>query len=477
MLIKKDKVVFTGGIGDIITIDSFFTNEDRQKIKKIYWATKTHHLSQQLFIKESYPNLKKHIVAWNQFDLFPSFGEANWINKFTTPPPGYNQAQDLSIANIFKTIIDNNIPFQGSCLLKNPLTNIKKFKLPKEYICITPGTDNHDGVRNFTQYELINLDKWLIHTNQLGVIIGTIPIPVCQNIIDLTNKTTMLESVEILKNAYGYIGVDSWLTVLATQLFDTNRLVIKSNNMHLFLYKTIYYGSQKSFDFIIRKIESLNPDPLLASYPFVNISENLHWCYLHDVYYHPNSLNLINYDKSYFEKYKSYEKNEISDKLINFRTNLVNKYCKNAVLDIGIGSGLFIRSRKAKTYGFDICQEAIDWLKSKNLYTNPWIKVKNDIQGYCFWDSLEHIAHPSLLLSQIPKDKYVFVTIPILPKRFNFNNIHQWKHFRPNEHIHYWTENGFINFMETLKFSLVKKFTNESDLGREDIKTYVLRRT
>lgn len=487
MLINKDAVVFTGGVGDILTIDSYLTPEERASVKKIYWATKAQKLTRQLFktVSDFYPNLKTHVNAWSQFDLFHCFGEASWLHKFRKPPTGYNKAQDLSIKHVFKEIISQKTLFQGSCLLQSNCADIERFNLPKDYICLCPGSNNYSDVRDFSVEEWYSVLKWLKHTGQVGVIIGPPEMRVPFTVkwaINLVGKVSMPESVEILKRAYGYIGIDTWLSVLAAQLFPANRLMVKSNNAHLFVYKSIYYAPHENFDFVTKQVLPMQPDPVIAAYPSTTIGENLQWAYLHDLYYQGAVLNLVPYDQNYFDKYVSYEKTPISRRLLRFRSKLVAKYCgEEPVLDIGIGSGSFVKYHKAKkVYGFDICETAIEWLKKQRSYTNPWIVTKPDIKGYCFWDSFEHIVQPSIILSGIGSGTYVFISMPIIPDDSQIGSMedlamwmYQWKHFRPNEHVHYWTAGGLKRYMKNLGFSFVAKKDGEVDIGRQDIGSFV----
>lgn len=487
MLINKDAVVFTGGMGDILTVESYLTPKERAAIKKIYWATKTHKLTRQLFkaVSKNFPNLKSHVKAWDQFDLFHGFGEASWLHKFRVPPVGYDKAQDLSIKHVFHEIIAKKIPFQGSSLLQSKIADIKRFDLPKEYICICSGTNNYNEVRDFSVEEWYSVLKWLKHTGQVGVIIGQSNMQVPFQVkwaINLMGKVSMPESVEILKHAYGYIGIDTWLSVLAAQLFEPNRLMVKSNNCHIYVYKSLYYAPHQNFDFVIKQVLPMQPDPVIGSFPSTTIGENLQWAYLHDIYYQQQVINLVPYDQNYFNKYVTYENTPISRKLLRFRSKLVVKYCgKQPVLDIGIGSGSFVRYHKAKkVYGFDICETAIDWLKKKNAYTNPWIETRPDIKGYCFWDSFEHIVQPSVVLSNVPAGTHVFISIPIIPDDSQIVGLedlamwmYQWKHFRPNEHVHYWTSSGLKRYMKNIGFSFITHKKDEVDIGRQDIGSFV----
>jgi ADP-heptose:LPS heptosyltransferase len=68
-------------------------------------------------------------------------------------------------------------------------------------------------------------------------------------LINLNQQTDLIVSIEILKGAKGYIGVDSCLSVLAAKLFDEH-LFVKSTDRHLLRWKHVYYAPKKNFDFI-----------------------------------------------------------------------------------------------------------------------------------------------------------------------------------------------------------------------------------
>lgn len=366
-IIEKDSIVLTAGIGDFISIDSFLTEEDRTRIKTIFWATKNAKNIQSLIreVKDFFPNLTNQIVAWDEFDLFHAFGKASWLNKLTEPVDGYNEAQDLSISEVFPKIISEQIPFRGTCLLKKMVALIKKFNLPSNYVCIAPSTNNTHELRDFSELEMIHIIKWLRETGQTGVVIGWphIPMPEIPDLINLTGKTSITESLEIVKRSSGYIGIDSWMSVIATQCLPEDKIVIKANNVHLFIYKQIYYAPHTNFNFISREINMMNIDPLISTYPYKSLDrDSMRWCYLNDVLYNPNIIEKTNNNS--FELYKKLDRSKLNNKLNLYRSNLVSKYCGSGpVLDVGIGSGLFAKTHPATVYGYDVSLEAKKWLQ------------------------------------------------------------------------------------------------------------------
>lgn len=178
------------------------------------------------------------------------------------------------------------------------------------------------------------------------------------------------------------------------------------------------------------------------------------------------------YGLEYFDHYKELENTIMAKKLNDFRAAIVNKYTLDVALDIGIGSGTFLKTRK-NSCGYDVNPYSIRLLQQAGLYYDPYEATMQGIKAVTFWDSLEHIDSPEVLLNRILEKTYVFVSLPIFRDK---EHILKSKHFKPNEHIHYFTESGFERFMTSLGFNLIEKTDDESKIGREDILTFVFQR-
>jgi len=172
------------------------------------------------------------------------------------------------------------------------------------------------------------------------------------------------------------------------------------------------------------------------------------------------------YDEEYFAKYQRMAETEMGKALTKARVDLVNKYTLGEVTDIGIGSGAFVEARE-NTFGFDINPHGINWLAERGKYRLP-----NDSECLTFWDSLEHIHEPKEMLKGIKK--YAFISIPIFTDQ---EHVLRSKHFRKDEHCWYFTEEGLKLFMWYYGFHMLEKNTMETELGREDINTYVFKKS
>jgi hypothetical protein len=181
--------------------------------------------------------------------------------------------------------------------------------------------------------------------------------------------------------------------------------------------------------------------------------------------FHP--MPAMTYEGSYFSKYQAMDMTDMGWSLTDARIKLVDKYYwGESLIDIGIGGGLFVSTIGCK--GYDVCNQAVDWLKARNDYRDPYVCYPEAIT--C-WDSLEHIPEPQELINRATR--FVFVSMPIYKDRDDCINS---KHFKPGEHLHYWTHNGLLDWFARLGFICLEHNQIESDLGREGISSYVFKR-
>ena len=171
------------------------------------------------------------------------------------------------------------------------------------------------------------------------------------------------------------------------------------------------------------------------------------------------------YDENYFQKYVSYEGSDICTRLNAARVGLVKKHYGGAVLDIGIGCGSFIKAH-GDAYGYDINPAGIRWLKDRGLYLEP-----RQVYAVTFWDSFEHIRDPAEILDEVTG--YVFMAIPLFS---GMHHVLESKHFRKDEHYWYFTYNGICKYMQMHGFDFVDFSRAETDVGREDIGSFVFKR-
>lgn len=275
--IDSRNILITGGIGDFITLESFMLESERKSIESIFYATRAQKIIQEISQSlPSFPNLKNHIILWDDFSQRFSFASKNEVitalatkSRKITNNTERNKSErlftllkditDYSINAIFREI-PNLRPYNNSSLLIHKIADISKFSLPKDFFIICPYTpnDRRNPRRDFDKKDWNIILTFLEKIKIPGVVlnIGNDYIPESQYIINMTNASNFCESVEILKLAKGYFGIDSSLSVLAAKLFNEPNLVIKSNNNHCYINKHIYYAPHnRKFNFIKRSIE------------------------------------------------------------------------------------------------------------------------------------------------------------------------------------------------------------------------------
>ncbi|MFN1150323.1 methyltransferase domain-containing protein [Serratia liquefaciens] len=173
------------------------------------------------------------------------------------------------------------------------------------------------------------------------------------------------------------------------------------------------------------------------------------------------------YDESYFAKYQQLADTETGRALTQARIQLVERHYTGLVLDVGIGAGQFVDSRP-ETQGFDVNPAGVDWLNARgayaDLYANKW-------RALTMWDVLEHIDEPELAVQQATE--FVFVSIPIFTDAGDILRSH---HFRKNEHIWYFTDDGIKRWFADQGFGCVEQNTIECQLGRKGVASYAFQR-
>jgi len=251
---SKTSILLTGGVGDVIALESFFGDYERETLSTIYYATRNHKEIRSLFdsMSDIFPNLKNHIILLDDFSEFFALHEKTEVSsKLSEFPEDWPRVSDWSIMSKFNQFDSDYYTYNGSSLLKKQVADISHLDLPDKYVVLVPWSHNDSIMkdREFTSEEWAEVLMFIENRGLKGVVLNTGEPCNIDGLIDLTNQTTMPQSIEVLKRASGYIGVDSCLSILASQLFD-DILFIKSNNSHLYRWKHVYYATKKDFSFI-----------------------------------------------------------------------------------------------------------------------------------------------------------------------------------------------------------------------------------
>jgi hypothetical protein len=192
-------------------------------------------------------------------------------------------------------------------------------------------------------------------------------------------------------------------------------------------------------------------------------------CHDHGIAYQKDRMHIVNYDESYFDKCASYVGTNIAEKITDERLNLVRRYHGNDLLcDVGVGSGEFIL-RHGNAFGVDVNQVAVDWLKSRGLYADDL----SQFRAFSFWDVIEHVETPDDWFQHIQSGSWVFASIPVFD---DLDKIRQSRHYRPGEHLYYFSPGGFIGWMGLHGFRCFEYTDAETKAGRDSIMSFAFKR-
>jgi len=188
-------------------------------------------------------------------------------------------------------------------------------------------------------------------------------------------------------------------------------------------------------------------------------------------YQRDRAYRSVSYDAAYLAKVDAYEDTPIARAVVAGRCELLQRHLPAgaSVLDIGAGSGAFVRAAMATGFaamGYDVIPEAVARLRAAGLYAD------RDPVGYAavtLWDTLEHMDDPGAALDAIPS--LAFVSLPVFA---SLSRIRESRHYRPGEHLYYFTVAGFVAWAVRHSFRLLEWSPHETDAGRDSIGAFAL---
>ena len=208
-------------------------------------------------------------------------------------------------------------------------------------------------------------------------------------------------------------------------------------------------------------------DRFIAAMP-AEQDADLMLCRDHGVAYQLDRTHCVAYDEAYFAKTASHPA-QMVDAINDARIHLVARHVGCApVLDIGIGSGEFIR-RRPNTWGRDVNPAAVAWLRQ----AGRWADSLEGFAALTMWDVIEHLRDPEEYLRHIRLHGWLFVSLPVV---YALGAIRLSRHYRPGEHLTYWTEDGFLAWMDLHGFRAFERSDAEILAGRESIYSFALKR-
>ena len=242
-------ILLTGGIGDAFALEGMMRPEEREQLSAIYYACPAAREISDLFAAlPNYPKLRRHI-------LLPSAKKVHYSQASVEADHGALPAavEDWSVLRQFQ----RRRAYAGSSFLTHRLARPRTSL--GEYVAIVPASQKFGrwADRDFSAADWSVCIGFLESWGLSGVVLGSESAPLPQGpLTDLRGKISILESIEVLKGARGYLGIDSCLSVLAAKLFPVSRLSVKSVSGHLYQWSATYYAPRTEFGFVARQLEA-----------------------------------------------------------------------------------------------------------------------------------------------------------------------------------------------------------------------------
>jgi len=178
------------------------------------------------------------------------------------------------------------------------------------------------------------------------------------------------------------------------------------------------------------------------------------------------------YGEEYFTRYCEYRGSKASLCIVGARIEMVKRFGDGDVLDVGVGNGEFLEhlNREGiRCFGYDINPHAVEMLKERGDFLLPGSAT---VRTATFWDTLEHIPDPASFLGLVDATR-VLMSIPIYS---SVDSLLSWKHFKPGEHLYYFTEEALVTYMGDLGYEAIYVGRPEEKCGRQDIMSFAFSR-
>lgn len=225
------KALLTCGIGDFIAMDAVLQPHERPS--HVYWATRAEGALRELaplcfpiveqttvFSQFTGPHTMLFCVASRE-DLFTKTG-------IVLEP----DIVDLNVEFIGRQVLNQERAVGRSSLLASPLTDVTGFNLPASYCVLHPYSQNvRTELRDLELHDWPVVQALLQRLGLPGVVVnrGAERARIDQ-VIDLTNKTSLLEALQITIGASAFIGCSSMLSVMAAHVVPKGRLFVKGHS-------------------------------------------------------------------------------------------------------------------------------------------------------------------------------------------------------------------------------------------------------
>lgn len=187
------------------------------------------------------------------------------------------------------------------------------------------------------------------------------------------------------------------------------------------------------------------------------------------------------YGEDYKEEYLRRESLNSNGPLQLTRWRMVASHVpRGKILDMGCGVGAFLKAapRSYMGFGVEINSTEVEHCRQQGLNVSADIPVE-EFDAITFWDVLEHFPDLNFIHNLkgtfLKKGGFVFITVPNFTPEL-LTTIKEWKHYKPNEHIHCFSEKSIAAFCEKFGFQYIRQSFDESAIRQpyKSIASYVI---
>ena len=148
------------------------------------------------------------------------------------------------------------------------------------------------------------------------------------------------------------------------------------------------------------------------------------------------------YNLGYYERMLRLN-SKTAEYISKVRCEFIMAVYPKTVLDYGSGVGWF---RAFRPEGIEVDTYDIGDYPQTGM-------LREDYDVVCFWDVLEHIPNLAEIEFQLHHTKHIALSIPIKPENIK---LEKWKHFKPAEHLHYFTIEMLDALFKPFNFERIK---------------------
>lgn len=251
------QILLSGGLGDCFALCSMMNDHERQALTKIVWAAKVAPLLIPMF--EACPRFQH--VTHEVLPLKPGHVYFTVQGAREDFPHLPYDLQDWGVMARFAEF--DRRPYTRSEFLQGHPASLDHLgELPDRYVVIQHQTPTHTGpeqraLRDLDPSEWERIIQRLEAEDLHAVVVNSADAdapPRHPRVIDLVGKTTLPESIALMRRAQGFWGLASSLVVLAAQLFGPDQLWVKGPEAWIWFHRHIYLAPHTEFRFVYRHL-------------------------------------------------------------------------------------------------------------------------------------------------------------------------------------------------------------------------------